>query len=79
MDYWQVVRRPADGGHQSIADYRDLDAAKARRDQMNADYQTDEYRVIHRTGDGFVRSLGVWWEGRKFPAEEQMRGGNPHA
>lgn len=69
MDYWQVIRRLPDGGHQSIADFRSVHDAQNRAREMNADYQTDEYKVIHRTSEGLAKSMGAWWDGRKWPEE----------
>lgn len=65
-DYWQVIRRIPGGGHQSIGDYFLASSAKRAAEALNVDYQTDEYKVIHRTTEGLRDSMGAWWDGRKW-------------
>jgi hypothetical protein len=66
MDYWQLVRRPPEGGHESVADFTSEEWAVIARDRHNADYQTDEYAVIHRTTEGLAASMSAWWNGKKW-------------
>ena len=58
--YWQVARRVTFDSHASVKDFSSEIAAELRAEQMNRDYQTDEYFVIERSSEGVVSSLGNW-------------------
>lgn len=55
--YFQVVRRNSEDGHQTIKDHSTKSSAQQHAQELNFDYQTDEYLVITRTSEGFGKSL----------------------